>query len=245
MITSTKHLLTKRMAVAAFNFGTLDIAQSILAGATSLAEPFIFELNAKEADFIGIGTAFVIAESFSKNSLVDFSLHLDHCSDVDTVLKAAAAGFTSGLIDISEMQVETGFRLVAKLKEKLPKDFLLEVTVSSPSQALHLDELGANLLAVEKDNFCDLSLLKSVRRITNLPLVMHGGSSRSMNEIQEAIRLGVVKINMNTCLRKAWREGLESTFKENSDMLQSYELLKKSKELVKQVVIEKIRYVCP
>lgn len=243
MLISTKHLLTKHKALAAFNFGTLETAWGIFEGATEASSPFIFELNSKEASFVGLKTASAIVKSFSSGSLVDFSLHLDHCHDIEMILAASEVGFSSGILDISGLTFDNGCDLVKQLKPKLPVDFLLEVTTESPNHAVHLEELGADLLAVEKDNFCDLQLLKSVHHVTSLPLVMHGGSERSRNEIQEAIRIGVVKINLNTCLRKAWRDGLESTFKESPGMLQSYELLSKSRDNVKRVVIEKLRLI--
>ena len=192
-----------------------------------MATNFIFELNQNELEFVGVKTAFGIVNSMSnKSNRSNFSLHVDHCHKADILLEAAEAGFTSGLLDTSKMDLHDAVRDVKGLVDRLPKDFLL-----------------ADLLAVEKDNWCDLGLLKVINSVTRLPMVMHGGSSRKASEIREAVKLGVVKINFNTCLRLAYRQGLENTLKANPKMLKSYELLERSRLLVKNVAIEKMKIV--
>jgi len=244
MLTSTKHLLSKSKVVPAFNWGTLEVARGIFEAGEELSANFIFELNEKELEFVGVKTAFGIVNSFSdKSNKSHFSLHVDHCYSAEILLMAAEVGFTSGLLDTSKMGLSDSVTQIKLLVTHLPKEFLLEVVVSSQDDALRFEELGADLLAVEKDNFCDLNLLRAVNSVTKLPLVMHGGSSRKAFEIKEAIKLGVVKINFNTCLRQAYRQGLENTFKASPKMLKSYELLEESTRLVKEVAIEKMRIV--
>lgn len=243
MLVSTKDLLHKQKVVPAFNFGTLEVARSVVEAAEELQAPFIFEINQKEVEFVGVKTACYLIKSFSSDYQVPFSLHLDHDTNLPEFTRAVELGFTSGLFDVSKMPVVEAFTLLDQLRRSLPKDFLLEVTASSVAEALQVEEHGADLLAIEKDNFCDIALLEEVRHATDLPFVMHGGSSRSVADIRKAVRAGVVKINFNTSLRLAWRLGLENSFKEQPDVLQSYVLLAKSRQLVKDVVKEKITLV--
>ena len=184
-----------------------------------------------------------LATALSVEYSVPFSLHLDHTANPTEFLEAARLGFTSGLFDSSKLSLSESVTLLKRLRQDLPSDFILEVTAGSAATALQMEELGADLLAVEKDNFCDLKLLSEVRKATALPFVMHGGSSRSAREIRAAVELGAVKINFNTCLRRAWRQGLENSFREYPNVLQSYVLLAKSRQLVREVTEEKILLV--
>lgn len=243
MLISTKQLLAQNKAVPAFNFGTLEVARSVIEAAEEMQAPFILEVNQKEVEFIGIETAVYLAQSFSKEYKISFSLHLDHTTNVSEFKTAVALGFSSGLLDTSKLSLSEAVALLQQLKVALPLDFMLEVTCDSAASALQMEELGAGMLAVEKDNFSDLNLMNDIRHVAKLPFVMHGGSSRSVSDVRRAVELGVVKVNFNTCLRQAWRLGLENSFKELPDVLQSYKLLEKSRQLVRDVAKEKIALV--
>ena len=55
----------------------------------------------------------------------------------------------------------------------------------------------------------DFSRLKEIQTITKVPLVLHGGSGISRQEIKKTIKLGIAKININTELRFIWKKSLE------------------------------------
>ena len=49
--------------------------------------------------------------------------------------------------------------------------------------------------------------------ILNCFLVLHGGSGISSSQIKKAVKLGIVKININTELRMAFKGGLQKGLK--------------------------------
>jgi fructose-bisphosphate aldolase, class II len=49
-----------------------------------------------------------------------------------------------------------------------------------------------------------LDLLKEIRSLVNIPLVLHGGSANSDNEIAEAVKLGINKINISSDIKDAF-----------------------------------------
>lgn len=71
-------------------------------------------------------------------------------------------------------------------------------------------------------------------------LVLHGGSGTLDEDIKEAIKLGIVKININTELRIAYSEELEETIKEHPGEVKPYKILAPAVEAMKKVVEEKI-----
>ncbi|MBU1102376.1 class II fructose-bisphosphate aldolase [Patescibacteria group bacterium] len=72
-------------------------------------------------------------------------------------------------------------------------------------------------------------------------LVLHGGSGIPEEDIKKAIELGIVKINVNTELRVAYKEGLEEELKEKPQETTPYKILALSFDAVKKVVKEKIK----
>ncbi len=72
-------------------------------------------------------------------------------------------------------------------------------------------------------------------------LVLHGGSGTPEEDTKKAIKLGVVKININTELRIAYSEALEKEITEHPEEIKPYNLLLPAVEAMKKVVIEKIK----
>lgn len=72
-------------------------------------------------------------------------------------------------------------------------------------------------------------------------LVLHGGSGISGEDIKKAVELGIVKINVNTELRLAYKEGLNKELSEQPNESTPYKILEPSFEAVKAVVAEKIK----
>jgi ketose-bisphosphate aldolase len=80
-----------------------------------------------------------------------------------------------------------------------------------------VDETGVDALAVAIGNVhgipaepvrLDLELLARIRERVPVPLVLHGASGLPDDEVTAAITLGVAKINVNTELRRAFRNAL-------------------------------------
>ena len=72
-------------------------------------------------------------------------------------------------------------------------------------------------------------------------LVLHGGSGIPAEDVKKAIEIGIVKVNINTELRIAYKEGLEEGLKDKPDETTPYKILEHSFDDVKKVVEEKIR----
>ena len=87
----------------------------------------------------------------------------------------------------------------------------------------------------------DLELLKRIRDVNpDVFLSMHGSSGIPDDQVSEAIPIGgIVKINLNTELRKAFREALEAELLENKE-LAPYKFMPPTIEAVKAVVKNKI-----
>jgi len=89
----------------------------------------------------------------------------------------------------------------------------------------------------------DLERLAQIKDVLDnkVFLVLHGGSGISADDIKKAIELGIVKVNVNTELRVAYKEGLTEELKEKPQEITPYKILQPVFEDVKKVVAEKIK----
>lgn len=135
----------------------------------------------------------------------------------------------------------------------LEKFTIKEEDLTKPEDAYKLvKETGVDLLAISMGNFhgieisgidpnLRLDVLKNVfERTKNTFLVLHGGSGTPEDDIKEAIRLGIVKININTELRLAFSGNLRRNLNQNVDEIVPYKFLADAKNSVEKVVGLKI-----
>ena len=84
----------------------------------------------------------------------------------------------------------------------------------------------------------DLQRLSKIKKNSSVFLVLHGGSGIPDKDIKKAITEGIVKINVNTELRLAWKENLTKALKKDS--IKPYDLLPEVEQAVKEKVNHKI-----
>ena len=134
-----------------------------------------------------------------------------------------------------------------------------EEDLTKPEEALKfLNKTKANLLAISMGNFhgieasgidpnLRLDTLQKINeafrqargRTKNTFLVLHGGSGTPESDIKEAIKLGIVKININTELRLAFSGSLRRALS-GSDEIVPYKYLPGAGKSVQKAVEEKI-----
>ena len=62
----------------------------------------------------------------------------------------------------------------------------------------------------------DLHRLETIRRRVSLPLVLHGGSGITAGALQEAIALGVAKVNFGTYLKQDYLQAVRAALDRKS-----------------------------
>lgn len=87
----------------------------------------------------------------------------------------------------------------------------------------------------------DIERIREISKETCVPLVLHGASGNSKEDIQEAIKAGVAIVHINTEIRVAFKDGLQDSFKENPNEVAPYKYLKGGLESMKEVVKEKLK----
>jgi len=127
-----------------------------------------------------------------------------------------------------------------------------EQDLTRPGEAKEfVNQTKVDLLAVGIGNFhgvqssgenpnLRIDILQKIKEnVGDVGIVLHGGSGTPKTDIKEAIKNGVVKININTELRKAFADGLKKSL--NSGEIVPYKFLLDAKILVGKIIEEKIQ----
>jgi fructose-bisphosphate aldolase class II len=86
----------------------------------------------------------------------------------------------------------------------------------------------------------DLDLLQKIRDSVSCQISLHGGSGTPLHYFEEAAKIGVSKININSDMRYAFRKELEKVLAENPDEYAIVKLMPQVYRAVEAVVEEKI-----
>lgn len=163
-----------------------------------------------------------------------------------TKLVVAAARLTGALVE-SEPHYFGGSSSVHKEDidyEEVKKTFSTPEAAARFVKATGVDTFAAaignlhGLYPVPK--VLDVELLRSIRQAVECNISLHGGSGTPAHYFVEAIKVGVQKININTDMRKAYRETLEKVLRENKTEYAVVKLMDEVIETVQKVVESKI-----
>lgn len=86
----------------------------------------------------------------------------------------------------------------------------------------------------------DLELLQRIRDAIDCQISLHGGSGTPAHYFQEAAKIGVSKVNINSDLRYAFRTGLEKILADNPDQYAVVKIMDPVRDAVQAIVEEKI-----
>ena len=125
---------------------------------------------------------------------------------------------------------------------------ILENDLTTPGEAERfVKETGVDLLAPAVGNVhgkfenapepaLNILRIADIRHVVHAPLVLHGASGNTEEEIEHAIRAGISIVHISTELRVAWRKGMEEAFKKNPDEVAPYKLTPLALEDMERVV---------
>ena len=152
------------------------------------------------------------------------------------------------------IEAELGFiGSSSKVLDKLPENVkITEEFLTKPEEAVKfLQETGVDMLAPAVGNIhgmlkggidpaLNINCVRSISETTKVPLVLHGASGNSGEDIRASINAGVAVVHVNTELRVAFRSSLEKSLTENKDEVAPYRYMAPVIEAVEKVVSEKI-----
>jgi fructose-bisphosphate aldolase class II len=93
----------------------------------------------------------------------------------------------------------------------------------------------------ETKKHLDIARIIDIKRATQVPLTLHGGSGTDDEDLRQAIAAGINIVHINTELRVAWRRGLEDALVQKPKEVVPYKILPIAVDSVKQVVLSRLR----
>lgn len=214
------------IAVGAFSVGNMEMVMGAVWAAEELNTPIVLQIaecRLKNSPLELMGSMMISA---AQNAKVDIAVHLDHGLRIETVQKALEMGFTSVMFDGSTLPLEENIKAVKQVREMADKygatveaelgvvggnegdGAAHEILCTNPDDAkLFCDETGVDALAVAIGNAhgnypvlpnLRFDVLDDINKMVDTPLVLHGGTGITDEMFQQAIMLGVRKVNIAT-----------------------------------------------
>ncbi len=143
----------------------------------------------------------------------------------------------------------------SKVLDAIPEGAAVgEAMMTTPEDAIRfVRETSVDLLAPAVGNIhgvvkggdpaLNIKRVKEISEATDIPLVLHGASGNSADDIKKTVKAGVVIVHVNTELRIAYRGGLMKSLSENQDEVAPYKFLKPAKLAMQKVVEEKLKII--
>ena len=153
------------------------------------------------------------------------------------------------------VEAELGFiGTSSKVLDKLPEGVKIsEEFLTKPEDAKNfIDETGIDLIAPAVGNIhgmlkggidpaLNIERIKEIKKVINIPMVLHGASGNSKEDIQAAIKNGMLIVHVNTEIRVAFRKALEKELVEKPDEVAPYKYMEETIPAVEKVIEEKLR----
>ncbi|MBD1381126.1 class II fructose-1,6-bisphosphate aldolase [Metabacillus arenae] len=258
-------------AVGQYNINNLESAQAFLQAAQEERAPVILAASDRLVDYLGgfKTIAAMVKGLIEEMSItVPVVLHLDHGMSVERCKKAVDAGFTSVMIDGSHFPIDENIAMTKQVVEYAhPRQVSVEAEVGTvggmedglvggvqyadPNECLRIvkeaevDALAAALGSVHGPYQGEPKLgfeeMKQISELTDVPLVLHGGSGIPDYQIQKAIELGHAKINVNTECIQAWAQAIREVLAADEKVYEPRAIITPSKNAIIATVKSKMK----
>lgn len=251
-------------AVGAFNVENMEMVKAVLAAAEELKAPVMLQTTPGTIKYGTVETYAAIVKAEAEKVSVPVCLHLDHGDSFELAVQAMKAGYTSVMIDGSHADFEEniaitkkvvdvakaiGIPVEAELGKVGGKEDDLEAdadTNTDPMEAKEFAErTGISSLAVAIGTahgfyvgtpVLDKPRVSAIKEVVSVPLVLHGASGLSEEDVRECVERGMCKVNFATELRAAYTAAVKKLLEEKPETYDPKKLGNVGMEAVKEQV---------
>ncbi|MDF1568181.1 MAG: class II fructose-bisphosphate aldolase family protein [Spirochaetaceae bacterium] len=226
-----------------FNVFGYEDALAVVRAGDEMGSPLLLMVNRTMADFMPPEICGPMLRELAHRAAVAVGVHLDHAWDLDVIKRALDSGFTSVMFDGSKKPLNENIQLTSKVREladeygaslegevgTVPYDDLGETRgelTGVSDVRLFTESTGVDVLAVSVGNVhrltqpearIDFSRLAEIEAAINVPLVIHGASGLSDEDIRGLLGTSVAKFNFGTRLRQAFGSGIREYLRVNPE----------------------------
>ena len=225
----------RKYGVGLFNMLNLEMARGIIEAAEEERSPLILGVAEVHLPLIPFEYAALIMNDIAKKATVPICLHFDHGVSFDKIRAAVDAGFSSVMYDgsalpyeenikntleVSRMAHAKGVSVEAELGHvgggEGGTDDGIEEMYTRVDQVVDFNrraEIDALAVAIgtahgkyKTKPVLDINRLAEIYKVSEKPLVLHGGSGLSDDDFRNTIANGIRKVNICTEMCIAARE---------------------------------------
>lgn len=268
MLVSSKQMVlearAKKYAIGCFNTSDLEITKAIIRAAEAQKSPIIIATSPKAIEYAGLETLASIIRSEAENTQIPVALHLDHGLTLDMVENCLNIGYTSVMFDGSGSDLEHNEILTRQAVEmahshdvpcegelgSLGKAGQNRSRLTNPDDVIEfVQKTSIDYLAISigsehgigENEVLDIKLLKKINSLTHAPLVLHGASGVSRDDIKKAIQNGIAKINIDTDIRQTFSKSIREILRQNTQEKDPREILSEVMNDVQKLIEAKIK----
>ena len=229
--------------VGAFNVIQIEHAEAFVAAAERTGLPVVLQISQNTVAYHGALAPIALAtKELASAGPAPCVLQLDHALSKSLIEEAVTLGFTSVMFDGSTLDDTTnrertaavvqrchaaGVSVEAELGEIGGKEGVHTAGArTDPQEAMRFaEQTGIDALAVavgsshamtNRTAELDLELITKIKKAVPVPLVLHGSSGVPESTLTDAVRAGMVKINIATYLNRIFTAALSDFIAANA-----------------------------
>lgn len=258
-------------AVGAFNVENMEMVKAVIAAAEELNAPVMLQTTPSTVKYGSLETYAAIVAAEAKKATVPVCLHLDHGNSYELAMVAIEAGYSSVMIDGSHESLENNIAITKKVVEDAEKKEI-PVEAELGKVGGKEDDLEAeadmNTDPIEAKQFVDRTRVSSlaiaigtahgfyagtpvldkervseIKALVSVPLVLHGASGLSNEEIKECVNRGMCKVNFATELRVAYTDAVKRLLEEKPETFDPKKIGEVGMLAVKELAVNRMK-VC-
>lgn len=214
--------------IPAFNVYNLETAKGVINAAEKLRSPVILQFYSRLVTSKVAQDVAPIVLDMANKATVPVCFHLDHGAGECEVVRSLRMGMTGIMIDASMEDLEGNIEKTKNIVrlcdyvgvgvegelghvgKAADGDETIVTEYTHPDEAKrYVDETGVCALAImvgtahgryKKAPVLDIERIKEIKKVTDVALVLHGGSGVPDEQIKAAIQAGIRKMNFSTDL---------------------------------------------
>ena len=238
--------------VGAFNVIQIEHAEAFVAAAERTGLPVVLQISQNTVAYHGALAPIALAtKELATAASARCVLQLDHALSEPLIEEAVTLGFTSVMFDgstfddasnrkrttaVAERCHAAGVSVEAELGEIGGKEGVHTAGArTDPQEAMRFaEQTGIDALAVavgsshamtSRTAELDLELITKIKKVVPVPLVLHGSSGVRESTLTDAVRAGMVKINIATHLNRFFTAALSDFIAANAGVVDTRKYL--------------------
>ena len=255
-----------KFCIPAFNVYNMETVMGVIEAAEEARAPIIIQVYPR---LINQGSGYYLAPiilAAAKKASVPVCFHLDHGANEDEIIKTLRYGATGIMIDGSVHSFDENVKVTKRIVEMCKNvgvsvegelghigsvnDEAMDDFTSPKEAGIFVKETGVSCLAVlignahghyKKTPKLDIDRVGDIYNETGgIPLVLHGGSGIPDEQVKDAIRAGIRKMNIGTDVCCAFVNGVGAEFAKPDHPVAVDLFMKNTVQAVKELAHEKI-----